>query len=190
MDVTLVHELHYLLRLAKSARGPIVKIRSRLMAVAAVTACVAGCGGKGKEPGSGRDAAPPTTAETLGEQVVLSVAEYLATEPYKSADRTNGERQAAFCKACHSLEEHGPHRMGPALYGFFGTPVGTRPGFEYSAAMREAEFVWTPAALDAWLVQPGRFLPGNRMGFAGVQDKDDRDDLIAYLLEVTSSGER
>ena len=79
---------------------------------------------------------------------------------------------------------------GPALYGFFGTKVGTRQGFGYSAVMREADFIWTPQALVAWLLQPGRFMPGNRMAFAGVQDKGDRDDGIAFLLEVPSSGER
>ncbi|MBT8083091.1 MAG: cytochrome c family protein [Gammaproteobacteria bacterium] len=162
---------------------------SRLMAVAALVALVAGCGRQDEEPGGGPDAAPPLTAETLGEQVVLSVTEYLATEPYASADRVNGERQAAFCRACHSLEKDGPHMIGPALYGFFGSKVGARQGFEYSAVMREADFIWTPEALDAWLHQPGRFMPGNRMVFAGVTDQRDRNDVIAHLLEVTSSGE-
>jgi cytochrome c len=77
--------------------------------------------------------------------------------------------------------------VGPALYGFFGREVGTRSGFEYSAVMRNADFVWTPAALNAWLAQPGRFLPGNRMTFAGVPEQRERDDLIAYLLEATSA---
>lgn len=40
--------------------------------------------------------------------------------------------------------------------------------------------------MDAWLAQPGRFLPGNRMMFAGIMESGDRDDLIAYLLDVTS----
>ena len=35
--------------------------------------------------------------------------------------------------------------------------------------------------------QPGRFLPGNRMTFAGVPDKQDRANLIAYLLEATTT---
>ena len=52
--------------------------------------------------------------------------------------------------------------------------------------MRDADFIWTPEALNAWLAQPGRFLPGNRMTFAGVLRQSDRDDLIAYLLDVTS----
>ena len=75
--------------------------------------------------------------------------------------------------------------VGPVLYGFFGTEVGVRSGFEYSAVLRNADFVWTPGALNAWLAQPGRFLPGNRMTFAGVQRQSDRVDLIAYLLDVT-----
>jgi cytochrome c len=52
--------------------------------------------------------------------------------------------------------------------------------------MRNANFVWTPRALDGWLAQPGKFLPGNRMTFAGVMRQSDRDDLVAYLLAVTS----
>ena len=77
--------------------------------------------------------------------------------------------------------------IGPALHGFFGREVGSYSGFEYSAAMRNADFVWTPRALNAWLAQPGRFLPGNRMTFAGVLKQEDRDDLIAYLLEATTA---
>ncbi len=78
--------------------------------------------------------------------------------------------------------------LGPALHGFFGTRAGSREGFDYSPVLAEAEFSWTPRALDAWLVQPGRFLPGNRMVFAGVLRESDRNDLIAYLLQVTSEG--
>jgi cytochrome c len=122
----------------------------------------------------------------LGEQVVLTAEEYLAIAPYNDADGSRGERQAQICKACHSLDRDGPNMIGPALHGFFGTEVGSRSGFEYSAVMRNADFVWTPEALNAWLAQPGRFLPGNRMTFAGVLRQSDRDDLIAYLLGATT----
>jgi cytochrome c len=120
---------------------------------------------------------------------VLPAADYLAAEPYASASRSRGERQAQFCRACHSLEKGGRHMIGPALYGFFGKEVGSQSGFEYSAVMRNANFVWTPAAMHAWLAQPGRFLPGNRMTFAGVPDERDRNDLIAYLLDVTTTAD-
>jgi cytochrome c len=53
--------------------------------------------------------------------------------------------------------------------------------------LANAEFTWTPRALDAWLAQPARFLPGNLMSFPGVRDPAARDDLIAYLLKVTAA---
>ena len=147
---------------------------------------LAGCG---SDAGSGSEEAadPPLTAATLGEQTLLSPAEYLAMPPYADADRQRGQRQTQLCRACHSFEAGGANTIGPNLHGFFGEPVGSREGFDYSEAIREADFVWTPRALDAWLGQPASFLPGNRMTFAGVNRQADRDALIAYLLEVTES---
>lgn len=158
-----------------------------LLAIAAFGMFVLGCNKKAEGPGSESETAPLPTAATLGEQVILSTEEYLAADPYVSASQSQGEKQAQICRACHSLDKGGPNMIGPALFGFFGTEVGTRSGFEYSAVMRNASFVWTPEALNAWLAQPGRFLPGNRMTFAGVLKQDDRDDLIAYLLAETSA---
>lgn len=159
---------------------------SRLLAAVVTATLIVGCGDQSENTGTESGAAPLPTAGTLGEQIVLPAQEYLASAPYKDADRSRGERQAQICRACHSFDRDGPNMIGPALFGFFGTEVGTRAGFEYSAAMRDADFVWTPEALNAWLAQPGRFLPGNRMTFAGVLRQSDRDDLIAYLLAVPS----
>ena len=159
---------------------------SRLLAAVALVAIVAGCD-KNKESGTESGTAPLPTAATLGEQSVLAAVEYLGAEPYRDANQSRGERQAQICRACHSLHKDGPNMIGPALYGFFGTKVGSRSGFQYSEVMLDADFVWTPEALDAWLAQPGRFLPGNRMTFAGVLKQSDRDDLIAYLLSATTS---
>lgn len=160
--------------------------RFRFLAAAATIALIAGCGEQSEE---GKAAAPPAlTAATLGEQQVLTAGEYLAQPPYSDADQSNGARQAQVCRACHSFDDGEQNMLGPALYGFFGTEAASREGFDYSPALREATFSWTPRALNAWLAQPGRFLPGNRMTFAGVLRDSDRDDLIAYLLTVTTGG--
>lgn len=132
---------------------------------------------------------PALTATTLGEQTVRSAAEYLSLEPYMSASLENGAQQARICKACHSLNKGGPNMVGPALFGMFGSEAGQQAGFAYSPVLRDADFVWTPRALDAWLLQPAQFMPGNRMTFAGVSRKSDRNDLIAYLLAETASDE-
>lgn len=158
----------------------------KLLAAAAIFALLAGCGEKPDD--GGVEAPPPLTAATLGEQQLLSAATYLSESPYADADQSNGARQAQVCRACHSFEDGGQNMIGPALFGFFGSEAGSRAGFEFSPVLADATFVWTPRALDAWLAQPGRFLPGNRMTFAGVLRDSDRNDLIAYLLRVTSEG--
>ena len=152
-----------------------------------ITASIALLLGCAERAGPEATTQPLVTAATLGQQTVLTATEYLAQSPYAGADQINGARQARVCRACHTLEAGGPNLLGPALHQFFGTVAGSREGFQYSEVLRNAEFVWTPRALDAWLVQPGRFLPGNRMVFAGVSDAGDRNDLIAYLLKETSA---
>jgi cytochrome c len=77
--------------------------------------------------------------------------------------------------------------VGPNLHSFFGQPAASVEGFSYSAALANAGFRWTPRALDAWLLQPSRFLPGNRMVYPGITSQSDRVDLIAYLLKVTGT---
>jgi len=142
---------------------------------------IVACGDSGRESQD----TPVLTAATLGQQAVLPGAEYLAQEPYVAADRDNGERLAYLCRACHSFARGGAHMIGPNLYGMFGSRAGGKAGFDYSEALLEADFVWTPRALDAWLAEPARFLPGNRMTIAGVSDPEDRRDVIAYLIEMT-----
>ncbi len=134
--------------------------------------------------------APPLTAATLGEQQVLPASGYLALPAWAGADQDHGRQLAFTCRACHTLEPGGAHMIGPNLGGMFGEQAGTREGFDYSNALRESDFVWTPRALDAWLQEPAEFLPGNRMSFIGVSSGSDRRDLIAYLLVATETDNR
>ena len=160
-----------------------------LLALIALTT-QASCGNDQQDPATAADQPPkpaPLTAATLGEQTILSNAEYLAAPPYAGADLRKGEQQAMICRACHSLDDGGSHMIGPNLHGMFGETIGTQEGFAYSKVILEADFVWTPRALDAWLAQPAKFLPGNMMAFPGVRSEADRANLIAYLLEATDS---
>lgn len=148
---------------------------------------LAGCGSKTEDVNSSGQGVPLLSAATLGEQTILPVSEYLDQEKFRRADQKNGFRQAQICKACHSLDEGGGNMIGPGLFGFFGRDVGGQGRFAYSPVMQNANFVWTPRALDAWLARPGHFMPGNRMTFAGISKQKDRDDLIAYLLNSTTT---
>ena len=93
------------------------------------------------------------------------------------------------CRACHSLEAGGPHKVGPNLHGIFGRKAGLAAGFAYSEVMKSSDVVWTEQAMDDWLARPSQFMPGNRMVFVGIKDAQDRASLVAYLLQETTAGE-
>lgn len=58
-------------------------------------------------------------------------------------------------------------------------------GYPYSAALKRSGIVWDDASLDAFLENPMKTVPGTRMGYAGVKNAAERDDLIAFLREAT-----
>lgn len=161
-------------------------MNSKLGATIVVLAIAVAACSSDQTPGEGQKE-PILTAATLGEQTLLSTAEHLAQDRYATADLEQGKLQAQVCRACHTLEAGGVHMIGPRLHGMFGSKAGKAEDFPYSQALAEADFSWTPRALDAWLTYPGRFLPGNLMSFPGVRDSAARDDLIAYLLTVTAA---
>lgn len=141
---------------------------------------VAGCG-------AGTDATdrqPVVTAAELGEQTVTSAADYLAAPPYAGADLERGRTLYLQCRACHTIEEGGPNLAGPNLHGIFGARAAADAGFPYSEALRDADFVWTARAMDAWITNPWVFLPGNRMSYGGMRRPEDRRDLIAWMLQA------
>ncbi|MBB39140.1 MAG: cytochrome c family protein [Hyphomonas sp.] len=105
--------------------------------------------------------------------------------PYNTADYARGRRTFKLCQSCHTTAEGAGALVGPNLYGLFGREAGTSEGFQYSDALKEADFIWTPDKVDHWLENPQTFLKGNRMTFAGVRRPDDRTAVIAYLMTQT-----
>ncbi len=102
--------------------------------------------------------------------------------PFNTANYDVGKRTFRLCQSCHLIEEGAGNRVGPNLYGMFDRKVGELEGFNYSRALIEADFDWTPQQLEQWLADPRGFLPGNRMSFAGVRRPDDRTAVIAYIM--------
>lgn len=121
---------------------------------------------------TGEDAAP---AETAVEEVVDYDALYAAADP------AAGEAQWRNCRACHQLVA-GANGTGPYLHGVVGRPIGTAQGFaNYSGALNQVGEVWTVQALSEFIANPRAAAPGTSMAFAGLRNRQDRVNLIAYI---------
>ena len=84
------------------------------------------------------------------------------------------------CVACHSVDAH---RVGPAHQGVLGRKAGSAPGYAYSDALRTSTLRWNARTLNAWLADPEKLIPGQRMGYQ-VELPADRADLVAYLATL------
>jgi cytochrome c len=88
------------------------------------------------------------------------------------------------CVDCHTLDEDGPNRYGPNLFGIVGAKFGHKKDYAYSKAMlAEAAKgrVWSEKELDNWLERPTKYIPGTKMLIGFITEDDKREDVIAYL---------
>ena len=92
------------------------------------------------------------------------------------------------CQACHSMEP-GKMILGPSLAGIIGRKAGSEPSYNYSPAMKQANIVWDAKALDAYLVDPQKVVPGNKMPFPGLKTDHDRADIIALFAASAAGGQ-
>jgi cytochrome c len=98
-------------------------------------------------------------------------------------DPRRGEKVFEECRACHA-PDGAANEVGPALRGVFGRKAGEREDFRYSPALKRSNITWTPQTIDAFIADPQKAVPANRMPYAGLPDPRARADLIQYLQQA------
>jgi len=99
-----------------------------------------------------------------------------------SADVAHGEKLSKVCASCHSFDNGGANRIGPNLWKVVGGPHAHADGFAYSDAMKAKHGeTWTQDALNHFLWNPKKAVPGTKMVFAGFKKAEDRAAIIKWL---------
>lgn len=101
----------------------------------------------------------------------------------QQGDAKRGQKVFEACRACHAADG-ATNQVGPSLRGVVGRKAAALEDFRYSPAMKRSGITWNAQSLDAFIADPQKTVPANRMPFDGVPDARDRADLIAYLLQA------
>lgn len=126
--------------------------------------------------------APQAYAIDTGEEEMDAepVAELSFEEAFQVADADAGARVWSQCRACHALEA-GRNGVGPYLHGVVERAIGAVDGFNYSGALAQVGEAWSPENLNTFIANPANVASGTSMNFRGLDDVQDRANLIAYI---------
>ncbi len=119
---------------------------------------------------------------------------FLAANGWGSAvwaqDASAGQQIFAKCQVCHQIGTGAQNSVGPDLNGVVGQRAGTRPGFDYSDALKGSGLTWDQPTLEKWLKAPDALIKGTKMTFAGLTSDRQIANVIAYLSQFRADGSR
>jgi len=108
--------------------------------------------------------------------------------PVLAQDAKRGEQVFNMCLPCHAVGPGAPNKIGPELNGLDGRRAGTVPNFSYSDANKNSGIVWNEATFKQYIGNPAAMIPGTKMPFAGIKNRQEINDLWAYLGQFDAAG--
>lgn len=115
-----------------------------------------------------------------------------AADVIADADIAAGRKAFAQCAGCHAVGPGARNQFGPMLNGVTMRSAGSADGYAYSDAFSkavEAGLTWDAGTLDAYIKAPMSFIAGTRMVYPGLADDVQRQNVIAYLQQIDTTGE-
>src|SRR5690242_16053205 len=123
----------------------------------------------------------PTTILCCSAFLMLLSPSALPQEPVsQGGDVVSGQRVCNnACRTCHTTNE-GDNRLGPHLYKIIGRKAGSVSNYNFSSAMKGADFVWDKENLDRFIANLDEMVPGNNMKpYGGLASASNRAKVIA-----------
>ena len=117
-----------------------------------------------------------TTATAVSSETSVDISALLAI-----GDVEHGKKVFKKCAACHSINKGGGNKIGSALWNVVFRPVGSVADYKYSKALASYGKEWSWEELNGFLIKPSKWIPNNKMGFAGLKSEKDRASVILYL---------
>ena len=120
---------------------------------------------------------------------LIMMALFLGFAGLANADDSNDkpwgyDSAAGRCVVCHSLEEGGPFRVAPNLWGIMGAEKARdRSWYSYSPALIKQGGTWTADELDEYLADADAYIPGTTKSIK-VTNEDERQEIIEFLSEL------
>tara|TARA_B100001173_G_scaffold217295_1_gene187807 strand:- start:448 stop:975 length:528 start_codon:yes stop_codon:yes gene_type:complete len=102
-------------------------------------------------------------------------------------DISHGEKQFKKCKACHSIKQGGGNKIGPKLWNVMFRSAGSITDYKYSKALSSYNKEWNWEEMNGFLIKPSKWIPNNKMGFAGLKSEKDRASVLLYLNQNSDS---
>jgi cytochrome c len=121
------------------------------------------------------------TGEPIGAAVVGAPA-----DPLAAYAGDPGAEVFRACVACHTLSPDEGNRAGPTLAGLFGRRIASLPDYNFSAALKKLDIVWTPETVaKLFEVGPAAYTPGTKMPEQTIGSPDERAALVRFLEKAT-----
>ncbi len=98
-----------------------------------------------------------------------------------------GKKVFKKCAACHSVNQDGGNKIGPALYSVVGRTVAGVSGYKYSKALISYGKEWTFEELNGFLTKPAKWIKGTKVAYAGLKKEEERASIIKYLNQNSDS---
>ena len=126
----------------------------------------------------------PETSADLTTQIATNDEEIEAISSLlTSASLEKGKKIFKKCGACHNYKKDSKSKIGPNLWNLINKQKASVSGFAYSKALSDYGGKWTFEELNRFLYKPKEYIKGTKMNFVGLNNIEDRANLILWLRQ-------